>query len=162
MDATLSLGKKLLRLLAQSGTRSTVKSTVLASAGLAALCALAGAFLTGSMLFTVLAFAGGLALPTALLCYRRKQHLKNFEAALPAAIDLMARSLRAGHSIASAIEIIAEQSPDPLSKHFAQVSQQQQLGAMFRDTMLALGGASSFPRPALLDNGDSCSAREWR
>ncbi len=70
---------------------------------------------------------------------KRSRRLKAFNAALPDAIDLMARSLVAGHSIGSSIEMIAEQSPEPLAFEFVQVYQQQRLGLHFRDALLQMG-----------------------
>ena len=51
----------------------------------------------------------------------------------------MARALRAGHSISSAIEIVAEQSAEPLACEFATVFHQQKFGIQFRDAILQLG-----------------------
>ncbi len=51
----------------------------------------------------------------------------------------MARSLLAGHSMGSSIELIAEQSPEPLASEFVQVFQQQRLGLHFRDALLQMG-----------------------
>ena len=48
-------------------------------------------------------------------------------------------SLLAGHSMGSAIEMIAEQSPQPLAAEFVQVFQQQRLGLQFRDALLQMG-----------------------
>ena len=45
----------------------------------------------------------------------------------------------AGHSIGSSIELIAEQSPEPLASEFVQVFQQQRLGLQFRDALLQMG-----------------------
>ena len=39
----------------------------------------------------------------------------------------------------SAIEIVAEQSPEPLNSEFAIVFQQQKFGIPFRDALLQLG-----------------------
>ena len=55
------------------------------------------------------------------------------------AIELIARALRAGHSMGSAIEIVAEQSAEPLGSEFAIVFQQQKFGIPFRDALLQLG-----------------------
>ena len=51
----------------------------------------------------------------------------------------MARALRAGHSLASSIEIVAEQSPQPLSAEFESCFQQQKFGIPFRDALLQMG-----------------------
>ncbi len=76
--------------------------------------------------------------PIVFLHIKRKRRIARFEAALPDAIDLMARSLRAGHSVSAAMEIVAERCAEPLAAEFAQVSQQQRLGIMFRDSVLEL------------------------
>ena len=51
----------------------------------------------------------------------------------------MARALVAGHSIGSSIEMVAEESPEPLAFEFVQVYQQQRLGLHFRDALLQMG-----------------------
>jgi len=65
--------------------------------------------------------------------------VKAFNEALPDAIDLMARSLLAGHSMGSSIEMVAEQSPEPIAFEFVQVFQQQRLGLHFREALLQMG-----------------------
>jgi tight adherence protein B len=65
--------------------------------------------------------------------------MNKFNEALPDAIELMGRALRAGHSMASAIEVVAEQSVDPLASEFAVVFHQQKFGIPFRDALLQLG-----------------------
>jgi tight adherence protein B len=74
-----------------------------------------------------------------LLKYQKSRRLKNFNTALPDSIELIARALRAGHSMSSAIEIVAEQSPQPLKSEFAVVFQQQKFGIPFRDAIIQLG-----------------------
>jgi len=78
-------------------------------------------------------------IPYIWLRMKRTRRLKAYVAALPDAIDLMARSLRAGHSMNSSIEMIAEQSPQPLAGEFEQVYKQQRLGLQFRDALLQMG-----------------------
>jgi len=83
--------------------------------------------------------AVGATVPFLILRMKKNRRVKAFNAALPDAIDLMARSLVAGHSMGSAIEMIAEQSPEPLAFEFVQVFQQQRLGLQFRDALLQMG-----------------------
>jgi tight adherence protein B len=78
-------------------------------------------------------------LPYGVLRFKRSHRLKAFNAALPDAIDLMARALRAGHAMGSAIEMVADQMPEPLAFEFVQVYQQQRLGLQFRDALLQMG-----------------------
>jgi tight adherence protein B len=75
------------------------------------------------------------AVPVLLLHLQRSRRIKAFNDALPDAMDLMARALRAGHSVASAIEVIAERGRKPVSTEFALVYQQQNFGLPFRDAL---------------------------
>jgi tight adherence protein B len=82
---------------------------------------------------------GGGMLPFIVLRIKRARRVKAFNIALPDAIDLMARALLAGHSMGASIEMISEQSPEPLAFEFVQVFQQQRLGLHFRDALLQMG-----------------------
>lgn len=77
-------------------------------------------------------------LPAVRIAWARHRRLRAFEKALPQAIDMMARSLRAGHSTASAIEIMAEGAPEPAKTEFAEVFRQQNFGLPLRDALLQL------------------------
>lgn len=131
--------KRLKMLLIHAGSSMSVGGAVLTSAGiglgLGLICLLFFDVLPVAAAATV---AGGAA-PYAVLRFKRGRRLKRFNAALPDAIDLMARSLLAGHSMGSSIELVAEQSPEPLAFEFVQVYQQQRLGLQFRDALLQMG-----------------------
>jgi tight adherence protein B len=116
-----------------------VGGPVLASAGAALSCGLLSFLCLQSLLLGVVAALAGSAIPYGLLRLKCGRRLKAFNTALPEAIDLMARSLLAGHSMGSSIELIAEQSPEPLASEFVQVFQQQRLGLHFRDALLQMG-----------------------
>jgi tight adherence protein B len=51
-------------------------------------------------------------------------------------MDLMARALRAGHSVGSAIEVVAEQGTQPIASEFGLVYQQQNFGLPFRNALM--------------------------
>lgn len=78
------------------------------------------------------------ALPWARIAFARHRRLRAFEKALPHAIDMMARSLRAGHSTAAAIEIMAQGAPEPASSEFSEVFRQQNFGLPLRDALMQL------------------------
>jgi tight adherence protein B len=130
--------KKLTRLLLHAGSKGTVGGVLIGSVTVS----LSLGLLTFLFVpLTALAFAGlllGAMLPVFALRYKRDRRLKKFSAAMPDAIDLIARSLRAGHSIGAAIEMVAEQSPEPLASEFARVFQQQRFGLRFRDALLEM------------------------
>jgi tight adherence protein B len=132
-------GKKLQVLLIHADSSMSVGGIVLGSAGAALGCGLLGLLFSQMFLLAAAATVAGGVIPYALLRRKRNRRLKAFNTALPDAIDLMARSLRSGHSMNSSIEMIAEQSPEPLSSEFAQVFKQQRLGVHFRDALLQMG-----------------------
>jgi tight adherence protein B len=125
-------------LIEQSDAKTTPVNIVTNSLG----CAFAG--MLGLHLFLPdlpLAAGGGLlagALPYVLLRIKRARRFKKFEQALPEAMDLMSRSLRAGHSLNSAIEVLAEEATEPVASEFRLVYQQQRFGLPFRDSLLEM------------------------
>lgn len=76
--------------------------------------------------------------PFAVLKFKAARRLQAFNKALPDAIDLMARALRAGHSLASAIGIIAEQGAEPAASEFDELFKQQNFGLPFREALLQM------------------------
>jgi tight adherence protein B len=131
--------KKLRALLVHAGSSMSVGDAVIVSAGCGLGFGLASFFFLHSILPECAAVIAGSAVPVAVLRFKRAKRLKAFNAALPDAIDLMSRSLLAGHSMGSSIELVAEQSPEPLAFEFVQVYQQQRLGLHFRDALLQMG-----------------------
>lgn len=57
-------------------------------------------------------------LPWLMVRRKRSQRLRQLERQLPDAADLIARALRAGHSFASALGMLAEELSDPLGAEF--------------------------------------------
>lgn len=79
------------------------------------------------------------AFPVLILRAKRERRLTSFNQKLPDALDLIARALRAGHSISAAIEIVAEEGAEPLRSEFGEVYKQQNFGIPQRDALLQLG-----------------------
>jgi tight adherence protein B len=70
----------------------------------------------------------GFALPWGWLYFRRSSRFKKFEKQLPDALELMARALRSGHSLASGLGVVATEMPAPISKEFHNCFEEQNLG----------------------------------
>jgi tight adherence protein B len=77
-------------------------------------------------------------LPWARIAFARYRRLRAFDKALPHAVDMMARSLRAGHSTSAAIEIMAQGAPEPAGSEFSEVFRQQNFGLPLRDALMQL------------------------
>lgn len=77
-------------------------------------------------------------LPLGRIVFVRYRRMRAFDKALAHAIDMMARALRAGHSVAGAIELVAEGSPSPAKEEFGEVFRQQNFGMPLRDALLQM------------------------
>ena len=69
--------------------------------------------------------------PIALnLCVRGKaRHVRNeFGEQLPENLDVLASALRAGHSLAGAMGVVADEAPEPSKREFSRVVTDEQLG----------------------------------
>jgi tight adherence protein B len=131
--------KHLQRMLVHADSGSSVGGVLVASVGISLGSGMAALLFLHAWPLVAAATGLGAVGPWMLLRFKRASRLKAFNAALPEAIDLMARALRAGHSVGSLMELVAEQSPEPLAGEFLQVHQQQKFGVRFRDALVQLG-----------------------
>jgi len=77
-------------------------------------------------------------LPVVWLMFRRKRRLKKFAAQLPEALELVARALRAGHSLAAGFRLVASEMSEPISSEFGRVFEEQNLGIPFEEALEGL------------------------
>ncbi|MCS7237958.1 MAG: type II secretion system F family protein [Thermoguttaceae bacterium] len=80
----------------------------------------------------------GLLLPWGWLLWRRNKRLKAFAAQMPEAMDMLARALRAGQSLAAGIGLVGKELPPPLGKEFARVFDEQNLGLSLEESLREL------------------------
>jgi tight adherence protein B len=85
--------------------------------------------LNGLLLFT---------LPFVWLYNKRRVRLKKFAAQLSDALELVARALRAGHSLAAGLHVVAEEMPSPIADEFGRVFEEQNLGIPIEDAMRSM------------------------
>ena len=64
--------------------------------------------------------------------------MKKLENQLPDVFDMMGQALRAGHSLAGAVQLICEQMPPPIATEFAQVYHEQNLGIKIEEALQAM------------------------
>ncbi len=71
------------------------------------------------------------------LYLRRKTRLKAlaFEAQMPDAMELLARSLRAGHTLAAAVELVSQEIPHPMGSEMRLVHEEQRLGISITEAL---------------------------
>lgn len=75
-------------------------------------------------------FAGALcaALPLSWLVMKRKKRLAKFGRQMPEALDLLSRSLRAGHSLNAGFGLVASELEAPLATEFSRAFEEQNFG----------------------------------
>jgi tight adherence protein B len=138
MDRLVSgtgLGKRLARLIEQSGLRTTPSAIVMISLLAAATTGLM-AYLFVTMPFAPLVAAlVGAVIPFGWLRHCKSRRLKRFEEQFPEALDLLSRAIRAGHAFQTALGMVADELPDPVGPEFRKTFDQQNFGLPLRDVL---------------------------
>ena len=116
--------------LAQAGLGSwTTQKFWIASGVLAAVGFVVAFFVGGSLLgAAVMAFGAGLGLPRWLLSYLKKRREKAFLKALPDAVDVIVRGIKAGLPLFESIKVVAADAPEPLKSEFSAIIETQTIG----------------------------------
>jgi tight adherence protein B len=115
----------------QSGQNTTSSKLILFSLFQAAVGFIIGtrvSLLPAGLTSIAFAVLGGV-FPLVRLLRKRTRMLADFEKQLPEALDFLSRSMRAGHGFSIAMELLADDSPDPLGAAFRRVSNDMQLGS---------------------------------
>ena len=134
----LSLGQKLELLLYQSGMTMRVGALVLLIAGFGMAGYFAGVLILHRLMPGILGMALFAPMPYLYVVFRKGQRMNAFAEEFPDALDLLVSALRAGLSFSAAMQIVSEESPEPVRGEFAVTVEEQSLGLDFRDTMFNL------------------------
>lgn len=128
----------ILNLLEQAESDWSVGVFVLLTFGLTAAVGLSVSLVSQSAVTPLVLGAIGGTLPYAYLRRRRTKRYQAFEEHFPEAIELLARSMRAGHAILTGLEVVAQESPPPVDREFRQVFEEQRFGLPMRESLLGL------------------------
>jgi len=129
---------RLQKWISQAALNTTASAFLVQTAAMGAVGYLVSLFFIHQPAVQVSATLVAALLPWGRIAFARRRRLRAFEKALPHAIDMMARSLRAGHSTAAAIEIMAQGAPEPACTEFSEVFRQQNFGLPLRDALMQL------------------------
>lgn len=127
--------KRLSLLILQSHSTTTVGRVVVTIVATGIVAASVLLFTTSMPAVSLAGAPLGGYIPIMWLRMKRKRRILAFNAVLPDCIETCARSLRAGHSIVSAIDIVAEQSAEPAREEFREVFKKQNYGLPLRDAL---------------------------
>jgi len=118
--------------------------------------------LSGAIAFAILrhlvwlpgiALVGGIILgalmPYLYVMQRRSRRLTRFSEEFPEALDSMSRALKAGHPLSAAIELLALESPPPVSTEMRKTYEEWKLGASWDRVLTNLSSRVPTPEVSL-------------
>jgi tight adherence protein B len=117
--------------LQQSGMAMSLKTLLLSMFLCAILGALLGArfklLLSPALSMAAAAVVVGM-MPYFYVLRKRKKRMAAFEEQFPEALEFLSRAMRAGHAFSIALEMLSEESPQPLAGEFRKVYNETNLG----------------------------------
>ena len=133
--ANTGFGRRLIRLIDQSGVDTTPSAVIAAAIG-----GSIGAILIAYLFFAQpfargLALVAGLAAPFLWLSHKAARRLKRFEEQFPEALDLLSRALRAGHAFQTAMGMVADELAAPVGPEFKKTFDQQNYGLPLKEAL---------------------------
>jgi tight adherence protein B len=132
--------QKLDNLLVQGGMSIRLGTFVLVMAVMGAAGFVSMTMLFHRPLLAVPAALAGAFLPLLYARQRKQKRIRKFEEQFPDALDMLNRALRAGLALNGAIQIVADESPDPVAREFRILFEENRLGLDMKDALKKLAG----------------------
>lgn len=133
-----SIGTLINRYMAQTGMEITVATQILYFIMLTLLGFLLSLFLFGFSLTTSYFTAPllGILFCILIVYWLRSRRITQFTKQLSPAIDVIVRSLNAGHPLTTAIGLVAREMPDPVGSEFGILNDQMTFGSELEQAMM--------------------------
>jgi tight adherence protein B len=90
------------------------------------------------VMIAAFAFLTGTLLPLMVVQMKANRTRKAMQEQFPVALDVFVRSLRAGHPIAAALNLLTVEMPDPIGAEFRMVADELTYGGELRDALQAM------------------------
>jgi tight adherence protein B len=135
MVFSIPAARKLDRLIDHAGLRIKVTRFVLLVIALFVVTLLVGLLFKVKPLLLIAPLLLVPALPFAYLLYKRNKRIEQFTEQLPDALTMLARSIRAGHSLSGGVELVGNELSPPLGELFKTAFEQQKLGLGISDAL---------------------------
>jgi tight adherence protein B len=117
-------------LIVRSGVVIDLRRGALLSAGAALAAFVLTAALSHNLLLALpLGFASGIGGPLAFLKVKANQRAKGLSSQLPDALEIVVRSLEAGHPVPTALALVGREMPDPIGSEFGMASDEIAYGS---------------------------------
>lgn len=126
------------KMLVEAGLRIRTSELVLISVPCGLVAGLIAWWIFGVTPLILVAAVGGAIIPREVVLRLAAARARRIESQLPAALLLIADTLRAGRSLSMAIDQVAHSAQAPLSEEFARAARQVAMGKPVEDTLLAM------------------------
>jgi tight adherence protein B len=124
-DKKVALGTRLTQAGLNWSTQKFMMVSGILGVGSFAMALLFGGGLLGAV---GLGFAAGFGLPRWALSFLKNRREKNFLKALPDAVDVIVRGIKAGLPLFESIKVVASDAPEPLKGEFLAIIETQAIG----------------------------------
>ena len=91
-----------------------------------------------TLLIVTIAFCASVLLPVLVISAIGQRRRKRVEEQFPISLDVFIRALRAGHPVASAIDLLTKELPDPIGSEYGLVADEVAYGANLADSLAAM------------------------
>lgn len=130
--------QKIDRILQQSNLNYPLGIFLLTSQALAFFGFFTTSYTMKNTLVSLIAALAAGVLPFFYISFKKKQRIKKFQQQLPEALDLIARSLRAGHAFSGGIQMVAQEFGDPVGSEFGKVLNEINFGVGMKEALINL------------------------
>ena len=137
LNRSAGVSSSLSALVARSGLKITPGALLLACVFAATVTMAVVAQFRLPLLAVLVGGAGASVLPILYVRWAAKKRIAQFEEKFPEAVDLIARALRAGHALPTALQMVAEEIADPIGGEFRKLFDQQNFGMSLPQALLA-------------------------
>lgn len=132
----LHMARKVEQLLVQAGMSLKVSTFFFLSLVAGAAAGYVAMLLLHESSLALLAFTGAGLIPLVVVLGKRSRRMKLFSEQFPDALDMIVNALRAGFALGGAIQMVAEEAPEPVATEFRILFEEQKLGLEIRQAML--------------------------
>ncbi|MDI7276476.1 MAG: type II secretion system F family protein [Anaerolineae bacterium] len=122
------MAQRLALMLAQASLRMTVPEFLVIEMSAAVVGGCVGFILRGYLVTAVACAALGAALPLIFVARRRGKRIKSFHDQLVDVLSLVVGSIRGGHALPTALDLVSKELSPPASEEFAHVLREMGLG----------------------------------
>ena len=134
----MNIAVRIERRLLQADLKLRVGTFVLLSLILFFIAIVGGQLLRWPPVISIVVGVWLFSIPHVIINAKRRLRVKKFLNHFPDALEMFARSLRAGHSFTGAIQLVAQEMPDPIGPEFQKVFEEQNLGIPLRQALIGM------------------------